>query len=116
MTATNNVETGHQALASFLSKSRTVMESALTAFHLRVESHLHVIRPILLTNHTARTQTEDWIARSRNVIVKLRPDTTYWSNRDQYMQQDDEGADDAAHFVDYCHHDTCGAIGGDGQG
>jgi hypothetical protein len=33
--------------------------------------------PARLTPQTARTQTPDWIARRRKVMVKCRPETTY---------------------------------------
>ena len=37
------------------------------------------MKPARLTAHTAITHTALWIARRRNVMVKFRPDTTYWS-------------------------------------
>lgn len=59
MTLTSMKLIGNHFLASFQSKSRNVITDSP------------------LNNHTHATQTVDWIANSRHVMLKLVPETTY---------------------------------------
>lgn len=59
MTATSREETGHQALASALSKSRTMQSLASATIATIQRGDAQVIMPMRLTDQTASTQTDD---------------------------------------------------------
>ena len=70
--------------------------------------------PIRLTEYTAKTQTADWIARSRKVIVKFAPETTYYgTSAPGPPRVTKEGR---TYLVDDRHGDTSSAISQDGEG
>lgn len=91
MTVTNKKLIGNHALASAASKLRN-----------------DIIRSFF-TEKTHMTQTDDWMAKSRKFMEKLRPETTY-CGAGSVLHRSSSGID--THFVDHGHHDRCQAITG----
>lgn len=70
MTLTNRKLIGNHALASAKSKLRNVMI------------------PSFFTTMTQKTQTVDWIHKSKKFMEKLRPDTTYYPDTQHRRYED----------------------------
>lgn len=81
MTLTNKKLIGNHALASATSNGRNVMI------------------PSFFTTVTQKTQTVDWMHKSKKFMEKLRPDTTYYQALSAHRYEDQGGT----HFVDHCH-------------
>lgn len=94
MTETNKKLMGNHVLASAMSKLRNVMI------------------PSLFTVRTHKTQTEDWMHKSRKFMEKFRPETTYCAQSQCLsLQRQQQGKKNlGTHFIDHGHQDRCYAV------
>jgi hypothetical protein len=96
MTLTNKKLIGNHALASAMSKLRKDMI------------------PSFFTTETHKTQTVDWMHRSRKFIEKSRPETTYCAGPQhpsnavaKTKTQKKQKKLESTHFVDHGHQNRC---------
>jgi hypothetical protein len=100
MTVTNKKLIGNHALASATSKFRN-----------------DIIRSFF-TDKTQKTQTEDWMHKSKKFMSKLRPETTYCTAVSASfiaVAGDPTRENFGTHFVDYGHKDRRQAVAGNRQ-